>query len=142
MIVPFYKQELRWSCFAACVRMLLGYYGIKKGERELRLLSRTTLKGSEWFYVELGLESLGLHFYLARGFSLNELKELIENGIPVIVSLKFPGHPNHTVVATEVTDKFITVHDPERGANMQIDTEQFLEAWKKRENRTGFIKKI
>ena len=143
MIVPFYKQELSWSCFAACVRMVLEYYGIEKSEKELRLLSKTTLEGSEWFYVELGLESIGMHFYLAKGFSLGELKELIKNNTPLIVSLKFSEkHPNHTVVVTDITDKFVVVHDPERGAEMQISIEQFLEAWKKRENRAGFITKI
>lgn len=143
MIVPFYKQEFWHSCFAACVRMLLEYYGIKKSERELRPLLRITPYATgRWFFVELGLESMGLHFYRGFGFSLDELKELIKNEIPVIVSLKFPEHPNHTVVVTEVTDEFITVHDPERGENMQIDTDRFLGAWSERKYLAGFIKKI
>lgn len=88
MKVPYHKQEFPWSCFAACVRMILNYYGINKSEKELRLLLKATF-GSIWYYVQLGLESLGLNFYYFENFSLNELKELIKNETPVIVSLKF-----------------------------------------------------
>jgi len=141
MKVPYYKQEFPWSCFPACIKMVLEYYGIKKSEKELRLLLRATF-GAIWYYIQLGLESLGLHFYYFEGFSLDELKELTKNKIPVIVSLKFSEkHLNHTVVVVGVTDEFVIVHDPERGENVKMELERFLEAWSKRKHIAGFIKR-
>lgn len=143
MIVPFYKQEFWFSCFVACVRMILEYYGIKKSERELRPLLRVTPHATGlWFFVELGLESMGLHFHRGFGFSLDELRELVKNNTPLIVSLKFSEkHPNHTVVVTDITDKSIIVHDPDLGPNIRINVKQFLEAWSKRKHIAGFIKR-
>lgn len=144
MKVPYYKQEFPWSCFPACIRMLLEFYGIKKGENELRTLLKSTLySGGSWFLVEAGLESLGLHFYYSINFSLEELKALIRNETPVIVSLKLSQmHPNHTVVVTDVTNEFIITNDPEKGENTKIDPKQFLEAWSARGYIAGYIKKI
>jgi len=141
MIVPFYKQEFWYSCFAACVRMILEYYGIKKSERKLRPLLRVTPHATgRWFFVELGLESMGLHFHRGFEFSLDELRELIKNNTPVIVSLKFSEkHLNHTVVVVDITHEFVIVHDPERGENLKVETKQFLEAWSKRSNIAGYI---
>lgn len=123
--------------------MLLDYYGIKEEERTLRsLLKVTPYKAGDWFFVELGLESIGLHFYWSYGFSFDELKELVKNNTPVIVSLKFSAkHSNHTVVVTDVTNEFVTIHDPERGENIKIDVKQFLEAWSNRGYITGYLKK-
>lgn len=138
MKVPFHKQEFWFSCFAACVRMILEYYGIKKTEKEIRKLLKVATAGV-WYFVEMGLESLGLHFYWADRFSFDELKGLIRNGTPVIVSLKFPDHPNHTVIVTDTGNEFVTVNDPERGENIRIDIKQFLEAWSNRKYRAGYI---
>ena len=142
MLVPYHKQEVWFSCFAACIRMILEYHGIKKSERELRVLSKITPKdGGFWPFIELGLESLGLHFYWGYNFSLDELKELTENETPVIVSLLTAEDANHTVVVTGVTDRLVIVNDPERGENVKVVVEKFLEAWSKRKHIAGFIKR-
>ena len=141
MKVPYYKQEFPWSCFPTCIRMVLEYHGIKKEEKELRLLLKATF-GGWWYYVEMGLESIGLHFYWLEGFSLDKLEELIKNETPVIVSLKISDHPNHTAVVTDITDEFVALHDPEKGADIQISTKPFLKAWNKRKNIAGYLKKI
>jgi len=143
MIIPFHKQEFWFSCFASCVRMVLEYYGIRKSERDLRRVLKVIRGGGEWFWVESGLESISLHFYWFHSFSLDELKELIKEEIPVIVSLKLSReHLNHTVVVIDITDKFVIIHDPERRPNMQMSIDQFMEAWSNRKNIAGYIKKI
>ena len=147
MKVPYHRQEFPWSCFAACVKMVLEFIGIKKVEKDLRPLLRVTpYVGGSWYYAELGLESLGLHFYWSYGFSLEELKELIKGETPIVVSLRFESgkeyHLNHTVVVTDVTDDFIIVHDPERDENMRIGVKHFSELWSNRRNLAGYIKKV
>ena len=147
MKVPYYKQEFTWSCFATCIKIVLEFIGIKKEEKYLRPLLRITpYTGGSWYYVELGLESLGLHFYWSYGFSLDELKELVKNEIPVIVSLRFESskkyHFNHTVVVTDIEDEFIIINDPERGESIKTGIKEFLETWSERNNIAGYIQKI
>lgn len=144
MKVPYYKQEFPWSCFPACIRMLLEFYGIKKEENELRRLLKSTLhRGGSWFLVELGLESLGLIFYYSVKFSLEELKSLIKDGTPAIVSLNLSErHTNHTVVVIDITEDFVVINDPEKGEGIQLETIKFLEAWSKRGYIAGYIKKV
>mgnify|MGYP001597735444 CR=1 FL=1 len=124
--------------------MVLEFHGLEKEEDELRkLIKATVYVGGSWFLVESAMESLGLHFYYSINFSLDELKDLIKNEIPVIVSLKLSqNHPNHTVVITDVADEFITANDPEKGEGMRIKTRDFLEAWSTRGYIAGYIKKI
>ena len=67
------------------------------------------------------------------------------HNIPVVVSIDiafFDGdeHQNHTVVATDITNEFVIVHDPERGEGIQIDIKQFLDAWSNRGYIAGYIK--
>lgn len=147
MKVPYYKQEFPWSCFSASVRMVLEYYGIKKEEKDLRTLLRVTpYTGGAWYYVELGLESLDLNFYWSYGFSLEELKELIEKETPIIVSLRFESadeyHFNHTVVVTYMTSEFVTFNDPEKGESITMGVEEFLERWSGRNFIAGHIKRL
>lgn len=44
--IPHFKQELSNSCFPACVKMLLSYFGIQKSERDIRLLLKTKPAGT------------------------------------------------------------------------------------------------
>lgn len=146
MKVTYHKQETDYSCFPACIRMLLDYHAVKKEEKELRLLSHTTpLKGGSWPRVKDGLKQLNIEFEWGINFSLDELKGLIQHDIPVVVSIDitfFGGdeHQNHTVVVTDVTEEVVIIHDPERGESMQIDAKQFLEAWSDRGYIAGYIK--
>lgn len=146
MKVKYYKQETDYSCFPACIRMLLDYQGVKKEEKGLRLLFHTTpLKGGSWPRVKDGLKELNIEFEWGINFSLEELKSLVQQNMPVVVSIDivFLGgdeHQSHTVVVTEMTDEFVIVHDPERGESMRIDIKQFLEAWSNRGYIAGFIK--
>ena len=146
MKVTYYKQETDYSCFPACIRMLLDYHDIKKEEKKLRLLFHSTpLKGGSWPRVKDGLKQLNIEFELGINFSLEELKSLIQHNIPVVASIDisfFGGdeHQNHTVVVTDVSNEFVTVHDPERGENIEIDVKQFSESWSERGRIAGYIK--
>ncbi len=125
--------------------MILDYYGIKKEERELRLLFKATpLKGGSWPHVKQGLRQLNIEFNWGINLTLEELKDLIKRATPVVVSIDivfFGGdeHQNHTVVVTDMSDEFVIVHDPERGENIRVDIKQFLEAWSERNNIAGHI---
>jgi len=147
MKVVYHKQETDYSCFPACIRMLLDYHGIKKEEKELRLLFHTTpLKGGSWPNVKDGLKQLNINFEWGINFSLEEVKRLIQHDTPVVVSIDiafFGGdeHQNHTVVVTDIGE-FVIVHDPERGESIQIDIKQFLDAWSNREYIAGYLKPL
>ncbi len=44
--VPHFRQELEYSCVAACARMVLAHYGDIRTESELRLLLDTQPTGA------------------------------------------------------------------------------------------------
>lgn len=125
--------------------MLLGYYKIGVEERELRKLFKTTIQGgTSWPDVVKGVKEFNIDFIYSKNQDLNKLKELIENEIPVIVSVDTRKlgdfrHRQHTVVVIDIKENYVTVHDPEKGPNLQIGINEFIEAWKDRLNRVGYI---
>jgi ABC-type bacteriocin/lantibiotic exporter with double-glycine peptidase domain len=83
--VPHHKQEQRFSCLVACVRMVLAHYGHTCSEQELCHLLHTDALGSRARDV-LGVASLGLDVQLP--FSrLSDLGAALLAGTPPIVFL-------------------------------------------------------
>lgn len=143
--VPYHKQEFWFSCLPACIKMLLGYYIIKVEEKELRRLFKTTVQGgTNWTDVVNGIKKFNIDFVYLKNQNFSKLKGLIEDGTPAVVSVDTRklgdfSHRQHTIVVIDIKESYITVHDPEKGPNMQIDVNEFINAWKDRLNRIGYI---
>lgn len=68
MRVPHLEQELDYSCLAACVRMVLAFYGCERTEAELRALLKTRPGGTsprsgDGRLPELGFDAYGRSHY-------------------------------------------------------------------------------
>lgn len=106
------------------MRMILEYYGIKKDEKELRILFRTTpMHGTYWKHIKEGVKNLGLDFTYSKNNSMDIVEKLIKNGIPVVVSInaKMIGASedvNHTVVVIGIDDEYVIFHDPETAGEL------------------------
>src|SRR5437588_1402856 len=83
--VPHYKQEQRFSCLTACVRMVLAHYGRNCSEDELRQLLGTGPQGTRARDV-LRVASLGFDVQL-RFSNLANLGAGLIAGTPSIVFL-------------------------------------------------------
>lgn len=125
--------------------MILEYNGIKKEEKELRKLFKTTpLHGTYWNFVKEGLMKLNLDFNYAKDQAIETAEGMIKNKTPPVVSInaKIIGGSedvNHIVVVVGINEKYVTINDPEMGREVEIKRDEFLTAWKARLSRIGYI---
>ena len=137
-----YKQEKAYSCTVACLRMVLGYYGIKETENILRIKSKTRFYGTHPLNIIECANSYGLGATLSS-LSLDELQELINLNVPVITNI-FKCEDNefyiHSVVVYRIAGDQIYVLDPEDGEK-QIQQDLFENLWQSTEYTAIVIKK-
>jgi ABC-type bacteriocin/lantibiotic exporter with double-glycine peptidase domain len=81
--VTHYKQELPYSCLAACVRMVLGYHGRDLAEDAVRQLLGTQPAGTRAGNVS-ALASLGFDVHIGPS-SFGQLQAMLAARIPPIV---------------------------------------------------------
>jgi len=84
-----------------------------------------------------GLEKLGFLSEVAENFSLESLKEALNNGIPVIALLDpavlYGGLQGfgHFVIIIGLEENVIYYHDPDMGIELAKDVQLFFSAWEK-----------
>src|SRR5262245_23630455 len=84
--VPPFRQELEYSCVAACTRMVLAHYGDLRTEADLRLLLDTQPTGTRAGNL-MRLSGADLEVHL-RASNLLELRKALADNEPPIVFLK------------------------------------------------------
>lgn len=132
---PFFKQETRYSCAPACLRMVLGGFGVEVSEAELRHLSDCTPLGTDAFRLVEAARHFG--FTASRKHtlaSLDELARLIDEGLfPIVYVDLWPLRGGlsgqfQSLVVINVEPESVLVLDPlagERG----LAREEFQAAW-------------
>jgi len=127
--------------------MLFEYYGIKSEEKELRKLFKTTpARGTYWKLVEEGMKQLGMKFIYLRNESIQSIEDLIKSDTPVVVSIDSSviggeEEVNHVMIVVGIDGNDVIINDPEAGENVNVNKEDFLAAWMRRDNRMGYLKK-
>jgi ABC-type bacteriocin/lantibiotic exporter with double-glycine peptidase domain len=141
MNVPHFQQELDYSCLAACVRMVLAFYGSTHTESELRGLLKTRPGGTSPANVLFRLPSLGFTAELPDA-SLSYLREQVQAEHPCIVHVWTPPLPHwkdeaiHALVVCDVTQETVWVNDPVLSSGpTAIPREAFVRAWA----ATGYV---
>ncbi|MBI3360668.1 MAG: C39 family peptidase [Chloroflexi bacterium] len=133
--VPLFRQERAYSCLPACVRMVLAFHDSEHAEAELRVLFKTKLGGTSPAKVMLEVPPLGFDARVWSA-SLLELRELIEQGTPCIVSV-WTGDVKgwgvegmHSVVVVGFGDDAVLVNDPaHEEAPKEVPLDEFTTAW-------------
>jgi len=133
--MPYYSQltpekdiseVMRYSiCCPTSIRMVLGYYGIHKGEKEicdLNLDPEYEIWGG-WPKSAQTLYSFGFRSYVTQVRSFDEIKSYIARGIPLIISIRakkgelqsapYPEVGAHVLVISGLTeDGYVWMEDP------------------------------
>lgn len=137
------------DCAAACLSMILGYYGREVNIRKLRTIAGTDNIGTSGYGIKLCAEKNGLS---CKGFCLSE-KNLIEKiPFPCIFHLK-KDSVEHYVVVASLKKKTVRVYDPAEGV-VKMSLDDFLELWtgifflctpmeqfkKQKEDKTPFVR--
>jgi ABC-type bacteriocin/lantibiotic exporter with double-glycine peptidase domain len=132
---PFRKQETRYSCAPACLRMVLGGLGVELDEARLRALTDCTQLGTEAFQLVEAARRLG--FSASRKYTLasvDELSRLLEEGLfPIVYVDLWPlrgGRSGqfHSLVVVGVEPDGVVVLDPLSGES-RLARDDFEAAW-------------
>jgi len=140
--VPHYRQELPYSCVAACV---LAHYGRTYGEEELRRILGTGEHGTRARNILL-MASLGFDVQVEES-SLAQLSAALAMGVPPIVFLEtrfldyWTVPCDHVAVVVGLNIATVSLNDPYFGtAPQQTALAGFQSAWASNEHLAAFIR--
>lgn len=152
--VPFFSQALAgrdispYACGPTSIAMILGYYGINKNVREMafRCYDEYNDAFGNWSFNIAAISELGLYGWVARLYSLEEVREEIDKGFPLMAGFTYnygeltgspcsysPGHL--LVIRGFDEDGNVVVNDPgflyEADGFRSYDKIEFENIWQK-----------
>lgn len=135
--VPFRKQVNDYMCGPAAMQMVLAFFGQQASQRKIRKLMSTSPKelkdrGTDNHKLVRGIQKAGLYAYVNEDSSLEELKFLLSQGHPIIVSYIEPSEDEgHIAVVIGFNSllKQIILNDPWNGQGFKVSDIQFLRRW-------------
>ncbi|MBW2996858.1 C39 family peptidase [Candidatus Woesearchaeota archaeon] len=137
-----YKQS-RGYCGPACLKMVLGYYGVVKSERTLAKMTKTSrTKGCEEKNIVAAAKKLGFKAYVKQKSSIAELRRLVRKGIPVIVDWFSPEEAGHYSVVVGFEKDNIILADPHFGRIKKHKIDWFSDRWFDRPFKKTLIREI
>jgi ABC-type bacteriocin/lantibiotic exporter with double-glycine peptidase domain len=134
--IPFYFQEEKYTCGAACLRMALEALGIKVTEKEsAQLLKTDQIRGTYHKNFRLAAEKFDLTFLEKSNSSLDGLEKLISNNWIVIIN-HISGNEDHYVIVSGFDENFFYFSDPWYGKERldKISKKGLEETWHDTEN--------
>jgi ABC-type bacteriocin/lantibiotic exporter with double-glycine peptidase domain len=143
--VPHFRQELEYSCVAACARIVLAHFGDVRTESELRSLLDTRPTGTRAGNL-MRLSGTMLEVHL-RPSNLVELQAVLAADQPPIVfrttgSLQYWSTDIfHTVVLSGIDALSVALHDPYFATAPQTTSlPSFEKAWAQTGQFTAFLR--
>ncbi len=142
MSLPFFFQETSESCVAACLRMVLAYWGIKENEAVLRECCQTTHLGTTFPDAAQCARGFGLQVDEVSGVTWGDLQSWLSNDIYPILSVNlFPLEARwaaHAVVVEKADGQEVVYLDPLFGRRV-ADRISFEQAWQMRRSKALLI---
>ena len=138
-----FQQTSQTNCSAACLKMVLSYYGINKSEEELVDLIGINHKGAEGDKIVKAANKLNLKATW-KEFKVSEAIQLLNEGTPIIADMKSWNYPQpnrfHWVVLEDIDLKNDKVHiaDPNTPGNRRtISCKELDYRWCSKNMYTG-----
>lgn len=132
MEIPFFKQETDYTCGAACVRMILASFGIKKSEKELAKIMGSSSRTGTWNrQFPILAEELKMSYIVRRHATPNDVRRMLKRGFSLVISFFDPKEKvGHYAVVKSATASKIFLIDPWHGPNESYSWKEFLPLWK------------
>ncbi|NCU42580.1 MAG: hypothetical protein EOM19_07785 [Candidatus Moranbacteria bacterium] len=129
--VPYFKQDVLYSCGPVCVQMILSYFGRRVGERDLMESMKTNTQiGTTPGNMLRIVRKYGLFSYVNNTSSLREIRHFLSIGLPVIVYFVEPiTDDDHYAVVTGFRGNTIIFNDPLNGKNFSLSLSDFEKCW-------------
>src|SRR3989344_6115816 len=111
---PFYKQETKYTCGAAAMRMALEFCGIKKTEnRVAKLLGTNKVRGTWHKSFPIVAEKFRLNHISMRDATIKDLREYRKKGYVIIICFFYPYEKfDHYILLKKIGKKYIYFFDP------------------------------
>jgi len=126
-------------CGPATIKIVLGYYGIDKTEKELaKMAGFKKGLGIDDKGIKKVAEKLGFKVKIKNNSNFEDIEKWLKKDIPVIVNWFTRGRNDypesetadgHYSVAVGLDDKFIYLQDPEIGKIRKIKRNDFMRVW-------------
>lgn len=133
----FHKQETRYSCVPACLRMVLGSFGVDIPEADLRRRCDCTPYGTDALMVVDVARQLGFARTAKHTIEIDELRAVLTDGHRPIVFVDLGPIDGiedvHAVVVVSASQHQIIVLDPLKGERSLL-LQAFTTAWAMRHN--------
>ncbi|MDP1696167.1 MAG: cysteine peptidase family C39 domain-containing protein [archaeon] len=131
MSITYHKQETNFTCSAACMRMILASFGIKKSEKSLaKLLKTNRIRGALHKDFPTVLENYKLNYIVKRNASFDDIKQLHKEEYKIILSYyAFNGKIPHSAILKNINSRFIYLIDPWFGPNHKYSLKKFKKLW-------------
>jgi len=127
------------GCGPAVLKMILGFYGIKKTENELAKIAGTTKKeGTEIQQLVKTFKHFGLKTEVRINSTFADLSKYLKNNMPVVIGWYSRGKKEdpdnitadgHYSIVIGLDKKFIYLQDPEIGKMRKLKKDDFLVVW-------------
>jgi len=129
---PFHKQETKYTCGAAAMRMALEFCGIKKSEKQVaKLLNTNKVRGTWHKNFPSVAEKFKLNYTSMRHATINDLKEFQKKDYAVIICYLYPPEKvDHYSVLKKIDKRLIYFWDPFFGDMHKYLLSYFKKIWK------------
>ena len=124
MRLRIHLQHDESDCAAACLAMILDYYGREVNIRKLRTSAGTDTQGTSGYGIKVCAEKYGLN---CKGFSIPEKNNLEKIPFPAIFHLRRDS-VEHYVVVDSLKNKVLKIYDPAEGV-IKMPVSEFEKLW-------------
>lgn len=140
---PYFIQEQSWTCGAACFRMILKYFGVKKSEEQLiKIIGTNKFCGTSHKNLVNSAKLYNFQTIERENGNLKEMKKLLKNGWKIIVEF----HPflerittqSHYAIVYKIKRKYVWLVDP-TPPNEKFSIEKFEKIWKDKKGKKWFL---
>ena len=138
-VKPFQETLGAGICGPASLKIVLGYYGVDKSEKELAVLCGTdSVLGTDDKSIKKGGEVLGFQVEIQNESSFGDIEKWLDKDVPVIVDWFTRGRDDysesdvadgHYSVVCGLDDEYIYLQDPEIGDIRKIQKDDFMSVW-------------
>jgi len=131
-----YFQETEYTCGAACMRMALRHFGIRKSEKTIAKMLKTNKVVGTWHRAFPPVaEKYKLDYVVKRSANINDLKEYYEKGYFIIISYTHtPEKFSHFSVLKKIDKDFVYLLDPYKRPRKKYKISFFEKLWKSNVN--------
>ena len=138
-VKPFQETLHGGYCGPASLKIVLGYYGVQRSEREIaERCGRNSELGTNDISIKRAAKSYGFNVEIKNKASFSDVQKWLNKEVPVIVNWFTRGRKDygnsevpdgHYSVVAGLDNKFIYLQDPEIGKMRKIKRYDFMRVW-------------